>query len=275
PGAIVLVMAAYGWRESFFICGAISLVWVALWWLTFTEHPKDHPRITADELRALPPPVTPAQGLPWGRLFVHMLPVTIVYFCYGWTLWLFLSWIPQYFLHGFQLDLKKSAVFASSVFLAGVIGDTLGGVVTDRILARTGNLRLARSYMVAVCMGLTLLSMLPMMLSHNLTLSVICLSAGFFFSEMTIGPMWAIPLDIAARYAGTASGMMNTGSALAAIVSPIIGGWLIDITGNWNVPFAGSMALMALGVILAVRMQPGGKFEPATPLAAAAVPEPG
>ena len=101
----------------------------------------------------------------------------------------------------------------------------------------------------------------PLMFSHDLMVSLLCLSAGFFFSEMTIGPMWAIPMDVASKFAGTASGMMNTGSALAAIVSPIIGGWLIDVTGNWEVPFAGSMALMGLGVILAFRMQPESKFD--------------
>jgi MFS family permease len=277
PSAIVLLMVTYGWRASFYLVGAVSLLWVILWRVTFTEHPKDHPRITAGELRELPAPVPRAGGLMWGRLFMRMLPVTIVYFCYGWTLWLFLSWIPQYFLHSFDLDLKKSAVFASSVFFAGVIGDTLGGVVTDRIMVLTGSARKARSYMVSVCMLLTLLALLPMLVSHDLTVSVVCLSAGFFFSEMTIGPMWAIPLDIASQYAGTASGMMNTGSALAAIVSPVIGGWLIDMTGNWEVPFAGSMVLMGLGVVLAFRMQPDSKFDQEVEklAAAGAVPEAG
>lgn len=260
PGVIVILMTAYGWRAAFYATGAFSLVWVVVWSLTFTEHPKDHPRITPEELRRLPAPVARASGLPWGRLFMRMLPVTIVYFCYGWTLWLFLSWIPQYFLHSFNLDLKKSALFASSVFLCGVVGDTLGGVVTDRILVATGSLKTARSTMVSVCMLLTLLAMLPMLFSHDLTVSVVCLSAGFFFAEMTIGPMWAIPMDVASEYAGTASGIMNTGSALAAIVSPILGGWLIDVTGNWELPFVGSMVLMALGVVLALRMQPEARF---------------
>ncbi len=115
---------------------AISFVWVVLWAVTFTEYPKDHPRITAEETGD--PAAAQARRTPRCRgapLFKRMAPVTIVYFCYGWTLWLFLSWIPQYFLHSYNLDLKKSALFASSVFFAGVIGDTLGGIVTDRILS--------------------------------------------------------------------------------------------------------------------------------------------
>jgi MFS family permease len=90
---------------------------------------------------------------------------------------------------------------------------------------------------------------------------MVCLSAGFFFAEMTIGPMWAIPMDIAPEYSGTASGMMNTGSALAAIISPVLSGYLIDTFGSWELPFAGSMLLMAIGVVLAFRMQPESRFE--------------
>ncbi|CAB3801091.1 MFS transporter [Paraburkholderia fynbosensis] len=260
PALIVLVMATWGWRESFYICGALSLLWVVVWALTFTEHPKDHPRITSEELAVLPAPKPKAAGVPWTKLFRRMTPVTIVYFCYGWTLWLFLSWIPLYFLHNHHLQLKKSAIFASVVFFAGVLGDTLGGLVTDWIFKRTGSLKRARSWMVSVCMLFCLLSLIPLMFTHNLVLSIACLASGFFFAEMTIGPMWAIPMDIAPEFAGTASGMMNTGSALAAIISPVVGGFLIDYFGNWNLPFVGSMLLMALGVVLAFRMQPESRF---------------
>jgi MFS family permease len=55
--------------------------------------------------------------------------------------------------------------------------------------------------------------------------------------------------------------MMNTGSALAAIISPVLSGFLIDRFGSWELPFAGSMLLMAVGVVLAFRMQPESKFD--------------
>lgn len=261
PPIMVAVMATYGWRESFYACAVLSFIWVGLWAVTFKENPKDHPRITQEELDELPPPKVKGAKVPWGPLARRMAPVTIVYFCYGWTLWLFLSWIPQYFLHNYDMDIKKSALFAASVFFAGVVGDTLGGIVTDKIYARTGSLHRARSVMVAVCMGLGLISLVPMLFTHDLVITVICLSAGFFFAEMTIGPMWAIPMDIAPEFSGTASGMMNTGSALAAILSPVVSGMLIDRFGSWELPFIGSMVLMAAGLFLAFRMRPERKFE--------------
>jgi MFS transporter, ACS family, glucarate transporter len=261
PAVVVAIMASYGWRASFFVCALLSFAWVALWAVTFTEYPKDHPRASALELSNLPPPRAAAsKAVPWSRLIARMAPVTIVYFCYGWTLWLYLSWIPQYFLHSQHLDLKQSALFASSVFFAGVIGDTLGGIVTDRLLKSSKRLDVARSYMVCVCMFLTLVSLVPLMFTHSLGISLACLSAGFFFAEMTIGPMWAIPMDISVEYSGTASGIMNTGSALAAIISPVVSGYLIDVSGNWQLPFLGSMLLMGLGLVLSLRMHPERSF---------------
>ncbi|MDQ2822565.1 MAG: MFS transporter [Pseudomonadota bacterium] len=265
PAAVVAIMANYGWREAFYLCGIFSIVWVLVWAFVFTEEPSQHPRITPEELQALPAQKKEKVRVPWIPLFKRMWPVTLVYFCYGWTLWLFLSWIPQYFLHSYDLDIKKSALFASGVFFAGVLGDTLGGIISDRILTRTGNLKKARSYMVAVCMFLTMLALLPLMFTQDRTLSILSLSAGFFFAEMTIGPMWAIPMDISPECCGTASGIMNTGSAMAAILSPVISGYVIDKTGNWQLPFIGSIVLMGIGVLLSFRMRPDIRFEP-TPL---------
>jgi sugar phosphate permease len=263
PPLVVALMAATSWRGSFIILGCVSLLWVLWWAISFRDNPADHARITAQELAALPEykHFKDRPKVPWMPLFKRMMPVTVTYFCYGWILWLFLSWIPQYFLHNYQLDMKKSAIFSAGVFLAGVVGDALGGIVSDHLLKKTGNLNTARRNIVVVCMLLTLASLVPLMFVHDLAISAICLSLGFFFIEFTIGPMWAIPMDIAPKFSGTASGMMNTGSALAAIISPLFGGWLIDTTGNWDTPFIFSMALMVLGSITAFAMKPGKQFD--------------
>ena len=189
-----------------------------------------------------------------------MAPVTIVYFCYGWVLWLFLTWIPSYFLHSYDMKLMASALISTIVYGAGMVGDAVGGWLCDRLLRRTGSVVRARRDLIVVGMLGALVSMLPMLFFHNFALSVASLALGFFFAEITIGPMWSIPMDIAPEYSGTASGIMNTGSALAAIVSPVIGGWMIDMTGNWDLPFLCSMVLMLAGAGLAFTMHPEKRF---------------
>ena len=185
-----------------------------------------------------------------------MLPVTAVYFCYAWTLWLYLAWIPSFFLHSYGLKLQDSAFFSAGVFFAGVVGDTLGGVVSDRILSRTGSRDKARRNLIVIGFLCSLACMIPLLFSHNLTGAAICLSLAFFFSEFTVGPLWAIPMDIAPRYSGSASGLMNTGTAFAAIISPLVFGFIIDKTGNWELPFIGSIGMLLLGAILAFWMKP-------------------
>jgi MFS family permease len=263
PPLVTWLMVAYSWRSSFFILGIMSFLWAIIWMYYFRDDPHKHPSVTESELTNLPPfsGAKEAQSVPWRPLIKRMIPVTIVYFCYGWTLWLFLSWLPQYFFHNFNLEIKHSAFFAFTVFFAGVFGDWFGGLLTDWLYKRYNNLKIARSWMVVICNIAMFLSMVPLFFTQSVTIAVICLSLGFFFAEMTIGPMWATPMDIAPKYSGTASGIMNTGSALAAIISPVIGGYIIDKTGNWDLPFLGSMALMLVGAALAFNMKPDEKFD--------------
>ncbi|HKD48984.1 MAG TPA: hypothetical protein VKB67_14945 [Rhizomicrobium sp.] len=70
-------------------------------------------------------------------------------------------------------------------------------------------------------------------------------------------------MDIAPRYAGTASGMMNFGFAIAGLFSPVTFGLLADITGSWVVPFFGSIALLFLGALLALALRPDRAFKTA------------
>ena len=265
PPIVAWLIVLVAWRGSFVALGCVSLVWVTAWFWYFRDNPSEHPGISREELAALPNAGVPQRAerprVPWRALTRRMAPVTIVYFCYGWTLWLYLTWLPSYFLHEYQYDLKKSALFTSAVFFAGVVGDYLGGEVSDRILHRTGSLQSARRNMVMFGFGGSFLCLLPVFLTHDLALIILSLGAAFFCAELVIGPMWSIPMDIAGKFSGTAAGMMNTGSTLAAILSPIAFGYIIDSTGNWQLPFAGSLGFLLLGALLAPFMHPERPFD--------------
>ena|SRR6202046_670659 len=272
PPLIANLVVAVTWRGSFMLLGLVSLIWVTIWVWYFRNDPKDHPGISADELRRLPvrDPLAPRPEIPWIALLRRLWPVALTYFCYGWSLWLYLSWLPLFFKNNYHMDLKDSAIFASGVFFAGVVGDTLGGVISDFLLRRTGNVRFARLSVTILGFTGAFLSLLPILYVHDITIVALCLSGGFFFAELVIGPMWSVPMDIAPKYSGTASGMMNMGSALAAIVSPLVAGWVIDTTGNWYLPFLMSMAFLFIGGFSAFLMHPEKPFEadgPARPTA--------
>ncbi|MGU3538557.1 MFS transporter [Methylobacterium sp. A54F] len=269
PPLVVLLMAFMGWRGAFVLLGIASFAWVAIWYVYYRDDPREHKAITAEDLERLAihgrKAAAPKPPVPWRRLIPRMAPVTLTYFCYGWSLWLYLNWLPSFFKDGYGLDIKNSALFASGVFFAGVVGDTLGGVISDRILRKTGDLQKARRNVICIGMLGAAACLAGVFFTKELTIIALLLSGGFFFLELVIGPIWSVPMDIAPQYAGTASGLMNFGSAFAAIVSPLTFGWIVDVTGNWILPFAGSVGLLVLGAALAFTMHPERPFEALPP----------
>src|SRR5207248_4362747 len=122
PPLVAWLIARATWRGAFVALGGASLAWVVAWAGYFRDDPHDHRGVTREELERLPERVTAAHRsqVPWTPLVRRMLPVTAVYFCYGWTLWLYLNWLPSFFLHEYALNLQQSALFSSAVFFAGV-----------------------------------------------------------------------------------------------------------------------------------------------------------
>jgi MFS family permease len=275
PPVIALLMVLFSWRLSFVIVGAVSFAWVLVWFWYFRDDPKEHPSITSEELHSLPPrPAQPSEKpkVPWGPLIRRIWPVTVTYFCYGWGLWLYLNWIPLFFKNNYHMNLQHSALFSSSVFFAGVVGDTLGGMISDGMLRATGNVRLARIGVIVVGFLGALVSLVPIFFVHSTDTVALCLAGAFFFGELVIGPIWSVPMDIAPKYSGTAAGLMNSGSAFAAIVSPLTAGFVIDVTGNWYLPFLMTIAVLLLGAGCAFLMRPEQPFD--EPLLSAAAIKP-
>ena len=274
PPLVVLLITLWTWRGAFVAAGFMSLVWVIAWYGYFRDDPAKHGSVLPDELAMLPTAAASRVRvkIPLRRLLRRILPLTIVDFCYAWTLWVYLTWLPSFFLHNYHLNLSNSALFTSGVFVAGIAGDMSGGLVSDRIYKRTGDLQKARRNVIALGLTGSLLFLAPVLVAKDLTIVSICLCCAFFSMELVIAPLWAVPMDIAPRYAGTASSFMNIGFGLAGITSPLAFGYIIDRTGDWHLPFALSIALLLVGIVASFWMRPDRPFteQDAIPVAATA-----
>ncbi|MCY1214838.1 putative sulfoacetate transporter SauU [compost metagenome] len=261
PPIVLVIVAAAGWREAFIVLGAVSLGWTLLYAFFFKDSPDKHRRVTAQELQEIgyrrgDSRQAAKAATPWRRLFRRMWLVTFVDFCYGWSLWVYLTWLPSYLKEARGFDLKQLALFTALPLMAGVVGDTLGGVLSDRIYKRTGNLRLARGAVLFVGLAGSLMFIAPMTFTADAVNAVILLSLSFFFLELTNAVLWSLPLDIAGKYAGTAGGMMNTGFGVAGMVSPVVFGYLIERTGSYDLPFMISGALLGVGALASLFINP-------------------
>lgn len=258
PTVVSLLIITSSWRISFIAVGAVSFLWAAVWWWFFRDDPRLHPRVTQGELAILAVTArgSDRQPVPWGTLIRRIAPVTAVDFCYGWILWLFLNWLPGFFQKSSGLNLKTSALFASAVFFAGVVGDSLGGVISDFVLRASGSLRLARCGVIAFGLIAGCICLLLLRFADSLPSITMCLAGAFFFVELVVAPIWAIPMDIAPHHAGKASGLMNLGFGIAGVISPVVIGFIIDATGSRTLPFILSAALLVAGAALTLLVHP-------------------
>ena len=272
PPIVVALIAISSWRAAFFVLSTIGLFWIAAWHFFFRELPlpplrgKVSPGALAkgdergDRAASAAQRESPLPSFAiWAAVAKRTAPATAVNFCYGWTLWLFLTWIPSFFVQSYHASLAGSAFYSAGVFFGGLAGDALGGIASDAVLRATGNLVLARRSVIVAGFAGSCVCLFGVMLVSDIRLAAFLLSLAFFFAELIVAPIWAVTMDIVPGHAGLASGIMNFGSAFAGILSPLFYGIVVDLTGSWTIPFSVSVALLVLGAALTFALHPDEK----------------
>ena len=135
---------------ALFSFGFLGLAWAAVWYWYYRDRPADHRSVNAAELELIlqsdVAPGTSSHVVPsrkiLGNRTVWML--ASMYFCYGYSIDIYLDWFPKYLYDARRVDLTQMGFFASLPFLAGSAGNLLGGWISDRWAARTGDLKIAR-----------------------------------------------------------------------------------------------------------------------------------
>jgi sugar phosphate permease len=261
PPLAVALMVHYGWRVVFYLIGIISALWAVLFALLYRNTPEEHPHVSRDELAAIrgvddsgaikQANTQKRPTVPWKILLKHpnMWALMCGYFTYLYCLWIFLSWLPSYLVSYRGFTLLKMGSFASMPLAAGVLGDAVGGWLTDFLLIKTGNVKFSRRSVAIMGMLGCGTCILPAAFTKNPYTAVYCLTGAMFFLETIIGPSWAVPMDIGGEYSGTVSGMMNMGGQIGGALSPTIFGILVS-RGSWIAPFVVAACLLFIGAAI-------------------------
>jgi sugar phosphate permease len=175
--------------------------------------------------------------------------IALGYCCFFFGTNFYLTWYPTYLREYRHLTLQALGIMGSIPLLVGMVGDLLGGGLTDALYKRTGRLKFSRRLVAAPAMLLSGAFVIPAATTRSALASVLYLAASFFFLELVVGPAWAVPMDVGGSFSGTVSGIMNGAGALAASLTPLIFGYFFD-KGSWIVPFLITAGVMAFGALL-------------------------
>ncbi len=261
PPLVVTLMILFGWRMPFFLFGLLGLGWAATWYWYYRDRPADHASVNTEELAVIRQPLsaspTALRSVPW-RVILRNRTVWMLasmYFCYGYSIDIYLDWFPKYLYDARGMNLKQMGFYASLPFLAGAAGNLAGGWLSDLWAARTGNLKLARRGIAVMGFLIAAGAIMPATLSTHATTSVLLSCVSVFGLELTVGVAWAIPLDIGGDYAGSIASVMNTFGNLGSAISPALLGYLLGSYG-WTVPFVVSSILCLFAIMFCLGIDP-------------------
>lgn len=260
PLIIIPIAASYGWRMSFYVNAAIGVVWVIICYVWFRNFPSEMKKITPGELKLIEA----------NRRFSHehhLIPSKIIlknrnlwalmlmYFCCQWANYFFVAWMPVYLLEGrhFSENEMKGIVF--TLFIVGILGFLVGGVVGDLLVKRKG-LRFGRRFVGMLGLGVcSLLIFLSALLPQN-TIVALCLIAANGFFSFGVMVSYAVCTDIGRNNAGTVTGAMNFFGQMGAFFLAIIFGKIAHVTNNFNYPLFVVAFVMLAGCLLWLAIDP-------------------
>ena len=267
PLLLVPLMELAGWRAVFVVMGLVGFVWVAAFRLWFRDRPADMPGITSAELAEIGADRGSLHdGTPWRQLFAlpQLWLIALAYFFYCFGVWFFFSWFPTWLIKARGFSTAEMGFYAAIPFILGVISNLIGGVLCDWLEVRLG-IRVGYRLIASLCLLTTAVLLYAMTHVHDATVVIVLAAASFAVMDLMLPSAWAMCMTIGGRHGGTATAVMNTLGNFGGFVCAVAFGYLVEGTGDYDLPVRGvaAMVLIAGGLFALIDCTRGFAERPA------------
>jgi MFS transporter, ACS family, hexuronate transporter len=238
PPVATLVAVRLGWRQAFFVTGALGLAWIPLWnWVSRWPGAEPSPQpVRGAGLEIL------RDASLWAFMAANALAMT------PYSLWT--NWTTLYLVDAHHLTLTEAAWYALIPPVFAVVGGLAGGWLSLRFVGRGFAPARAR---VRVCLAASVLALATALVS--LAPTAAWASAGISLSIFAVSAfsvnMYSLPLDVfgGVRAAFAVSVLVASYGAVQAILSPVFGK-VIDVYGYPPVAAAAAITPLAASWVL-------------------------
>lgn len=237
---LFLILEHHVWRTLFFLTGGLGIAFTFVWW-KFYHEPHQSKTANKAELEYIGVENTASadENIPFNwpdakRLLCcrQIIGASLGQFAGNTTLVFFLTWFPTYLANERHLPWLHVGFFASWPFLAAAIGIFFGGWVSDKILKKTCSVNISRK--LPIISGLLLSSCIIVANWVESNTAVIIIMSIAFFGQGMVGLGWTLISDIAPKnMGGLTGGIFNFCANMASIITPLIIGVIISMTGNF------------------------------------------
>lgn len=253
-GALLWVASEFGWRWVFYITGGVGIAFGIVWFFLYRD-PSECRRVSPAELSYIQDngglvsnkeskAFTFASILNLLR-YRQIVALCIGKYCSSSALYFFLTWFPTYLVEERKMTMIKVGFFAAMPYIGATAGILLAGAISDWLIRRGVSMSAARKapLVVGSLMGTSIL-LANVVQSDAAAIAILTCA---FFAQGVSATSWAAVSEIAPRqYIGLTSGITSLSANLAGIVTPIVIGYIVHITGSfaWAINFVGLMAVI-------------------------------
>jgi MFS family permease len=266
---VALVVVNFGWRWGFGVTAILSFLYFLAFYI-FYRDPSRHPKLAAEEheyIRAggATPEGPSASGefamLGYLLRNVKVWGLTIGFSAYGYSFYLFLTWLPNYLVTTMHMDILKSAEFTAIPWAFATVADlVVGGWLIDHLVRRGYDDTLVRKTVLVggMVLGLAVIGA-PFTTDPRWAVVWISIALSGLAAAAPVG--WSIPSLIAPR-GGTATigGVMNFFNNLMGVVAPIVTGYIVAATQSFSAAFIAAAVVLVIGIAAYIFML--GRLDP-------------
>ena len=244
-----LIIAAYSWEWVFYLFGILGIFWYFFWNKSVTSFPEDNKNLTENELKLIKneaPSKESAPSIPFLRLIRNMpfVAIAVATFCNNWSLYTFLSYLPKYVNApitegGMGIDLGSN-IFVFAILIpcvVAILSLVIGGYLADGLIKRGHAVIKVRKAVNSIGFFGSALFLILISSEDSLFNVVLLLSMINVCSGICAGGFGVNHADLGPKYTGSLVGISGSIGMIAAILSPIVAGTVLQITNSWSMIF--------------------------------------
>src|SRR5450432_1280816 len=244
---VALVVSFYGWRGAFWATGILSVLYGILFWI-FYRDPSQSKRISPEERTYIEEggaqadnvaPVNTFASLGYLLRQPKIWGMALGFAAYGYTFYLFLTWLPSYIQKQLHVSILNSAGLVAIIWGVATITDiAIGGWLVDYLIKRGNDPTRVRKTIFII----------GMLMSIPLIVMWLSISLGGLAFAAPVG--WSIPSLIAPKgTVGVVGAIMNFFNNVAGIIAPLVAGFVLDTTKSFVLNFIIAAIILVLGIL--------------------------
>jgi ACS family glucarate transporter-like MFS transporter len=276
PLLVLPIQVRYGWRMSFYVFGAIGLVWAAVWYWWFRDSPEEKRGARASTPAAAPGDAAgvarahPGAGhpFPWHVALrsTTVLATLGVAFCYIYVYNFFQTWFHTFLVRGRGFT-EGTLLLSALPFVVAAFCNLAGGAASDLLVRRLGRTR-GRRVLGSTSLAVAALSTLAAMATEHQVLTVMFLTLTYGAITFQQSGVFGVCLDIGGHKAGAMVGLMNMTAQVGGLAGSVLYGYIVERAGSYDAPFIPMAAVLFVGALLWLKVDAAHSVGGGAPAAA-------